>query len=277
MLAAALIVFREVFEAGLVIGIVLSATRGVPRRGAWVAGGVTAGLAGACLVALFAGAIGEALEGSGQEVLNGTTMLIAAAMLGWHTIWMASHGREMATNMRNLGRNVADGSRTLMALAIVVGIAVLREGAEVVLFLYGLVVGGNGWSALGGGMLAGLAGGAVVAWLLYRGLVAIPTRHLFAVTNTLLALLAAGMASQGIGFLVKADIVPALGSRVWDSSAVLDGKSILGSALHALIGYTDRPAGAQVLAYVVVLAVLLLSMWAARPAPRHSAGATQPR
>lgn len=274
MLAAALIVFREVFEAGLVIGIVLSATRGVPGRGAWVGGGVLGGLLGACVIAVFAGAIGDALQGSGQEVLNGAVLLVAAGMLGWHMLWMSTHGREMATDMRALGRSVSEGSRTLAALAVVVGVAVLREGAEVVLFLYGLVAGGEGWLALGGGITAGLVGGSLVAALLYLGLVAIPTRRLFAVTNLLLGFLAAGMAAQGIGFLIQADLVSPLVPQLWDTSAVLDEKSLPGRALHALVGYTDRPAGLQVLVYVVVLAALLLGARAMRSAGRASPSAT---
>ena len=43
MLASLIIVFREVFEAGLIVGIVLAATRGVPRRGTFIAGGVGVG------------------------------------------------------------------------------------------------------------------------------------------------------------------------------------------------------------------------------------------
>ena len=259
MLAAALIVFREVFEAGLILGLVLSATRGVANRGGWLAGGVGTGLAGACLVAVFAGAIGDAMEGAGQDVFNAGILGVAAAMLGWHNIWMAQHGREMAADMKAIGRAVSEGSSTLLALAVVVAVAVLREGAEVVLFLYGLVAGGDGWAALAAGSAAGLLGGAAVAALLYRGLLAVPARHVFGVSNVLLSLLAAGMAAQAAGFLVAADLLPALGRRVWDTSAVLNQGSLAGRALHALVGYTDRPAGLQVLVYGVVLAVLWLA------------------
>jgi len=265
MLASALIVFREVFEAGLILGIVLSATRGVAGRAGWVAGGVLGGLLGACLVAVFAGAIGEAMQGSGQEVFNAAILLTAAVMLGWHNVWMARHGREMAGEMKALGRGVSDGSRTLMALAVVVGVAVLREGSEVALFLYGLTVGGDGGVALLGGGVLGLLGGAAVAALLYRGLVSIPTRQLFRVTNVMLSLLAAGMAAQAAGFLIQADLLPAWGAQIWDSSAVLDQKSIIGRALHALVGYTDRPAGLQLVVYGATLAALLVAGRAASP------------
>lgn len=259
MLASALIVFREVFEAGLILGIVLSATRGVAGRAGWVVGGCVGGLLGACLVAVFAGAIGEAMQGAGQEVFNAGILLVAAVMLGWHNIWMARHGREMAGEMKKLGQRVTDGSRTLLALAIVIGVAILREGAEVVLFLYGLVIGGDGALALIGGSVLGLLGGSAVAALLYRGLVAIPTRQLFRVTNVMLSLLAAGMAAQAAGFLVQADLLPAWGAQVWNTSDMLDEKSILGRALHALIGYTDRPAGMQLAVYAVTLAALLIA------------------
>ncbi len=259
MLASALIVFREVFEAGLVLGIVLSATRGVAGRVGWVGGGVLGGLLGACLVAVFAGAIGDAMQGSGQEVFNAGILLVAAVMLGWHNVWMARHGREMAGEMKALGRSVTDGSRTLLALAVVVGVAILREGSEVVLFLYGLAAGGEGGASLVGGCVLGLFGGGAVAALLYRGLVAIPTRQLFRVTNVMLSLLAAGMAAQAVGFLIQADLLPSWGTQIWNSSALLDEKSIAGRALHALIGYTDRPAGMQLVVYGLTLAALLLA------------------
>ena len=277
MLASALIVFREVFEAGLILGIVLSATRDVGGRGRWVTGGVLGGLLGACLVAVFAGAIGDAMQGSGQEVFNAGILLTAAVMLGWHNIWMARHGREMAGEMKALGRSVSDGSSTLLALAIVIGVAILREGSEVVLFLYGLTISGEGIALIVGGSMLGLLGGAAVAALLYRGLVAIPTRQLFRVTNVMLSLLAAGMAAQAAGFLIRADLLPSWGTQIWNSSAMLDEKSILGRALHALIGYTDRPAGLQIVVYGVTLATLLLAGRTAAPRSvvRQGGGAPQ--
>src|SRR2546429_398313 len=77
MLGAAIIVFREVLEAALIVGIVLAASIGAPRRGLWVSYGVVAGIAGAGLVALFAGRIAAAASGIGQELLNATIPLLA--------------------------------------------------------------------------------------------------------------------------------------------------------------------------------------------------------
>ena len=139
MLGALVIVFREVLEAGLIIGIVMAASRGAPGRGAWIAAGVLAGVVGAGIIALFAGAIADAFEGSGQELLNATVLGAAVLMLMWHNAWMARHSRELTAEMTAVGAAVTAGQRPMTALAVVVSLAVLREGSEVVLFLYGIV------------------------------------------------------------------------------------------------------------------------------------------
>jgi len=259
VLAALLIVFREVLEAGLIIGIVLAATRGIAGRGVWIVGGVGAGVLGAALVAVFAGALSDAFSGNGQEVFNAAILSIAVIMLGWHNIWMARHAREVAHQLKAMGQAVAVGARSLLALAVVVMTAVLREGAEVVLFLYGIAASSNErWSALFLGGVLGIGCGGLVSWLLYRGLVAIPIGRLFAVTSWLIALLAAGLAGQAAALLAKADLIPSWGFEIWDTSWLLDEGSIAGRALRALIGYSDRPMGVQLAAYVIVLATLVI-------------------
>src|SRR3954452_18914005 len=205
MLAALIIVFREVFEAGLIIGIVLAVTRSVAGRNRWVGGGVAAGVVAACVVAVFAGAISHLFAGMGQEVFNAAILAIAVVMLTWHNVWMARHGSELAGELRAAGQAVVEGSKSLLALAVVVGVAVLREGSEVVLFLYGVVAGGDsGWEVVLGGF-AGLALGVMACLLTYFGLVRIPTRALFATTTVLITLLAAGMAAQAAAFLERAN------------------------------------------------------------------------
>ncbi len=182
-------------------------------------------------------------------------------MLTWHNVWMSRHGRELVAELRAAGEAVAAGSKSLLALAIVVAIAVLREGSEVVLFLYGVAAaqGGASWSMVGGG-LVGLLLGSLVCLLTYLGLVTIPARYLFSVTSALIALLAAGMAAQAIAFLEQANILTALDETVWDTSWILSDSSYLGKALHTLIGYVDQPTAMQVVVYAATLAVIILLM-----------------
>jgi high-affinity iron transporter len=272
VLGAAVIVFREVVEAGLIIGIVLAATRALPLRGRWVALGVAAGIAGASVVALFAEAISNAFSGAGQELLNASVLGAAVLMLMWHSAWMARHGREMAVEMAAVGQSVNAGARPMTALAVVVGLAVLREGAEIVLFLYGIVATGTSGSSLLFGGALGVAAGAVLTALTYYGLLAIPTRHVFTVTTVLIALLAAGMAAQAVHFLDSAGVIDVLSNRIWDSSGFLPQDSLLGRMLHTLIGYTDRPTELQLVAYLATLAAIAVMTWVAAP-PRRPAGA----
>lgn len=258
MLGALVIVFREMLEAGLIVGIVMAATRGVAHRGRWIGYGIAAGIAGAALVAAFAGALSEAFEGSGQEIFNAAVLLVAVIMLIWHNAWMASHGRQIASEMRRIGAEVSEGARPLVALTIVVGLAVLREGSEVALFLYGVMAAGTSATALLAGGLLGIATGIAFSALIYFGLLAIPSRYLFSVTGVLVALLAAGLAAQAVQFLASAGLVTSLDRTVWNTAWLLNEGSIGGRLLHTLIGYTERPSGMQLAVYCGTLALMYL-------------------
>lgn len=259
MLSTAVIVFREVLEAALVVSIVLAATKGVPGRAWWVSAGLLGGVVGAAFIAAFADVISAWASGMGQEVFNAGVMFVATIMLAWHSIWMGKHGREMAQQLSQVGRAVAAGSRPLTGLAIVVGVAVLREGSEAVLFLYGIAAGDPGQAPqmIAGGAL-GVLGSVGLGAGMYAGLLQIPLQRLFSVTNALIVLLAAGMASQGTGFLVSAGWLPSWGDTVWDTSWLLKESSVVGKMLHTLVGYTARPAGIQIVAYVATLLVIVL-------------------
>jgi high-affinity iron transporter len=269
MLAALVIVFREMIEAGLVVGIVLAATQGVPRRGWWVAWGVLGGALGAGLVAACAGRIASLFAGSGQELFNAGILLLAVGMLTWHNVWMASHGRALARDLKRVGAAVASGRRPLAALSIVCGLAMLREGSEIVLFLYSIAASGRtSAAALAAGGALGLAGGAGLSALMYLGLVAVPARHLFRVAAGLITLLAAGLSAQAVALVQQAGYLERLTGTVWDSSWLLGDDSLGGRLVHTLIGYTARPDGAQLAAYLATVAVMVSLMRLVRPSLR---------
>jgi high-affinity iron transporter len=275
VLGIALLVFREVLEAALIVTIVAAATRGVAGRAKFIGGGIGLGVIGAMIVALFAGAIAEAVGGSGQELFNACVLLAAVLMIGWHVIWMSSHGRELVQQMQAVGHAVKAGSSSLAMLLAVVALAVLREGSEIVLFLYGMAAGGAGKVDLLLGVPIGLAGGVAVGFALYFGLLRIPMRYFFSATNWMLVLLAAGLASSAARFLIQANWLPAWDNQVWNTSALLDNGSVVGQALHILVGYDARPAGMQIAFWLVTLVVLVLgTRWIAH-APRRPA-TTQP-
>jgi high-affinity iron transporter len=250
----------------------MAAAKGIAARGFYVGMGVIGGCLGAGLLAVFAGELAEAAEGIGQELFNAAVLFTAVVMLAAHNAWMAAHVRELGQKLNKITSDVRSGSAGLPMLAMVVGAAVLREGAETVLFLFGIASGDhNGASSLLLGGLIGVAGGVFCGIALYFGLVRIPTRRLFAVTGWLIMLLAAGMAASGAGFLIQIGWLPPLVNQMWDTSYILARDSIAGRALHALIGYDDRPAGIQVIFYLSTLAgMILLSRMAASASPGKS-------
>ena len=277
MFGTALIVFREVLEAALIVGIVAAATTGIPGRARYIAGGLAAGLVGSILVAFGAEKISQLAQGMGQELFNASILGIAVAMLAWHNIWMSVHGRELAASAKQLGRDVSSGARELSVVLVVIAVAVLREGSETVLFLYGVAISGDASRAamIAGGAI-GLVGGVAIGWFLFKGLLRIPLRHFFTATSVLVLLLAAGMAAQAARFLIQADMLPSLASPLWDTSGVVDNSSMLGKVLQGLLGYDAQPSGMQIAAFVVVLAASALGMALVRrrdSVPPHAASA----
>ncbi len=201
----------------------------------------------------------ELFDGAGQELLDAAILLLAVLMLAWHVLWMASHGRDIARDLRQAGTDVTAGRRPVSALSVVVGVAVLREGFEIVLFLYGISIGGGaGWQSMLAGAAAGLVLAAGLTALTYAGLVRLPAHRLFAVTGWMVTLLACGLAAQAVGFLQQGGIVDVMGGTLWDTSAVLAVGSIAGRVVHTLVGYTDPPTGLQAVAYAGTLAAILV-------------------
>ncbi len=275
MLGSAVIIFREVLEAALIIGLILAVTRGVPGRRRYVFMGLAGGLSGAVLLALFGDWIAPLAEGMGSELLNASILSAAVVMLSWHLVWMKKHSYAINQHIRQLGSKIESGEQSISVIAFIIGLAILREGSEAVLFLYGLSAGGASSMSLFTGALLGLLAGVLAGVVVYLGLARVPLGSLFRVSGWLIMLLTAGLAAQASNFLVQADLLPALGNRLWDTSSILSEQSLLGQFLHILIGYVAQPMGIQVLTYVgtIVLISLLMYFVANPPSPRAVGGA----
>jgi high-affinity iron transporter len=267
MYSTGIVVFREILEIAIIVGIICAATRGVPSRNRWVWFGMLGGVAGSLVVAYFIDAISSAMDGMGQDAFNGFILSAAAVMIGWTVVWMKRHGREIALKMRKVGEAVTTGEMSLYSVAIVIALATWREGAEIALFTYSIWSSGQETVAniVAGGMVGALAG-LVVGGLIYFGLVKISQKYVFTVTAWMLLLLASGMAAQASGYFEAAGWIPSLMAPVWDTSWLLEDEAMLGKLLHAMIGYTAQPSGMQVVWYGTTLTVLVLCL---RAAGRH--------
>lgn len=258
MLQIAIVVFREILEISLILGILTAATKEIPGRTKWIASGLTLGIAASLLLAFFTDKISESLDGMGQEFFNGLILISASVMIGWTILWMQKHARSISGELKRLSNSVREGKKPLYILLVVVFLSVLRESAEVVLFTYSYYVSGTEISGIISGLIAGLILGSAVGFALYLGILKAFGKYFFIVTTWLLIFLSAGIASQGIGFWINAQITPTLGE--FDFSMILSQQSFIGKFLHIFFGYIDQPSGAQLLTYFVTLAALIIGL-----------------
>ena len=251
MLASGLITFREGLEAALIVGIVLGYLRrmghsGQQRKVWW---GVIAAVAVSVAAALGLQALSVQFEGTGEQLFEGVTMLLAAAVLTWMIFWMRTQGRQIQ------GRLEADveqavtrpGSWGLFFLAF---LAVVREGIETALFLGATVISSSPGQTLIGGLL-GLAVAVVLGWLVFSTSVRLDTGGFFRVTSALLILVAAGLVAHGVHELQEAAVVPVLVEHLWDINPVFSETSIAGTMLKSLFGYNGNPSLIEVISYAV--------------------------
>ena len=193
--------------------------------------------------------------------MNAIILFIAAALIGWTVVWMNKHGWELTKHFKEVGSAVIKGRKPKYTLSIVVALSVLREGSEIVMFIYSAVVTGSKPYLLIIGSLLGICMGIIAGVGIYYGLMKIPIGRVLKVTSWLLILLVAGMVAQAFGYLSAAGRVPDFIPMVWDSSQIVSEGSILGKIMHILVGYTDRPSGIQLLVYFLTVAGLF---WAVR-------------
>ena len=243
MFGTGLIVFRETLEAALFVGILAAATRTVENRTRWLALGAALGVLGSLLMAAAMGQISDWANGLGQDMVNAAILVTALFMLAWHTIWVSTHAQQMTKDARRLGVDAAQGSGALWAVALAVAMTVLREGAETVLFVAGLVSASpQGMGSLMMGAMLGFMLGVGAGWLIYSGLGQVQPRRLFAITNVLILLLAGNLASQLARVLSQADWVSLFGERAWDTSWLMPNDSVPGMVLHGVLGYDASPS-----------------------------------
>jgi high-affinity iron transporter len=255
MAGAFLILLREGFEAALVVGLILAMLSRLaqPRHLRAAYAGVACALLASLAFAGAADAVSGFFDGAGQEVLNGIVLAAAAAMITYVVVWLKGRRGQMQAELSaQVSRRAGQHRLGVFLLAF---LAVFREGAESVLFLWGILAGGRqdvGEVVLGAAL--GLAVAVAIAWVLMQGGRRVPLRPFFNVTTGLLVILAAGMLAHAARYWVAVDWLPPLVAPVWDTSAILPERSGLGEVLTVLVGYNANPSLTEVLVYAAYLA-----------------------
>jgi high-affinity iron transporter len=278
--ATFVVVLREGFEAALLLGIVYAylAQIGHAESRRYVTLGGALAVAASIVMGVAVSALSGPLADIGPDVIALVVIFGAVALLTWHGWWMGRHARELRGDLQRR-IDAAHASRQLWMVGLIAFTGVFREGAETVLFVWGLMTqleNLSGWTALAGGA-AGLVAAAVLGWLVFQGGRRLSVQRFFAVTSLLILFLAAGLFSAGVGRLQSLGVLPG-GDPLWDTSWLLDDHGSVGGFLAGLVGYRARPSALEAVAYVVYLAgasLLVLPSFFGRGA-RRNGGVVEP-
>jgi len=263
--AAFVVTLREAFEAALILGIVYSYLEKIGARDGYryVTRGGTLGLLLSVAMGVGVSYLSGPLLDVGPDIITIVVIFAAVGLLTWHAWWMQQHARLIKGQMQHR-IDEARTSNRLWVVGFIAFTAVFREGAETVLFLWGIVAqaGGAGWGSVAGGV-AGIACAAALGWAIFRSGQRLSLQYFFAVTTVFIMLLAAGLVSSGVGRLQGLGLLP-LSEPLWNTSWLLSDRSMIGGFLSGLVGYRSQPSLPEVCAYVAYVVVAGLLLFARR-------------
>ena len=259
MIASFLIALREGVEAALIVAIILSYLKKVnaEQLAKPVYAGTVLGIIGSVAVGGLFLLLEVEFEGTGEQIFEGSTMLLAAAILTTMIMWMSRNSKEYSTDLKSKVQ-VALSTKHSYGLAGLAFVSIVREGIETVLFLGSTSFTSSGIQTLIGGAL-GLLVAVLIGIALLKYSVRMNMKTFFNATGILLVFFAAGLVANSMGEFGEAGVVPPLVDHVWNSNWLVTEDGQLGQLLHALLGYSAEPSLTQILGYVVYWA--LVGLW----------------
>jgi len=245
-----LITLREGIEAALIVGIILSYLKkvGAGQLARPVYVGVGAGVLASVGAGVLFTAVSVEFEGRFEQVFEGATMLLAAAILTSMIVWMQRNSNAYSESLRKKVQ-VALSTKETYGLAALAFVSIFREGIETVLFLGSASFTSSGVQVLIGGAI-GLTAALLIGLAILRYSVKLDLKAFFSITGILLILFAAGLVAHGIHEFEEAGLVPPVVAHVYDINWLIDDHSDLGLMLTALFGYNGNPSLTEMLGYV---------------------------
>jgi high-affinity iron transporter len=199
----------------------------------------------------------DELTGEALEIFQTATLFVAAGLITQMVLWMRKHGRQMKARL-HADLAAARERSGYLGVAVVAALAVAREGAETVIFLYGLAQEGD-LTPLWVGSLAGFGAAGATAWLAARSLARLNIALLLRLSSILLLILASALLLTAIDRLIGAGWLPPLLDPVWDSSRLLDDTTTGGKLIADFSGYRARPTLSGLLAWLSYWGVVLIA------------------
>ncbi len=261
MFKIAIVVFRECLEISFLLGIILAVTKPIKNSRFYIILGSMLGIVTASTFALFSKFINDSFGGLGDEILDACVILLTAIIISFTVVWMHGYTKKVKKDISKLSEKISTGATSHFMLVVVVASVILREGAEIILFVYSIasaenLTSNNCFFGLGIGVFAGFAVGVI----LYQGLMKYAGKYIFKISTVLLTLIAAGLATEAAGILTSAGIIESFTDQLWDSSWLIRDESIPGKILNIIIGYNSKPNGMQITFYLCTIIMTVVMM-----------------
>jgi high-affinity iron transporter len=252
------ITLREGFEAALVLGLIYTYLEklGARREFRYVTVGALLGVAASILLGIAVTILSGPLVDLGLYLVSAIVLFAASSMLTWHGWWMRRHAQAIRGDLERR-IDAAQVRQQLWVVGIIAFTGVFREGAETVLFLWGLLTqagGERGWLAARARRAPGRPRRGIARRARVPRRAAAQPAALFRVDLRAPPPAGAGLFSTGVGRLHGLGILPSA-DILWDTSGWLDERGFLGSLLSGLLGYRARPSTWEAVAYAAYLVV----------------------
>lgn len=254
MLKIALVIFREMLEISLILGIVFASTSSIKNSRVYIIAGMMGGFIGAAILAFFITTISSSMSGYGEEIIDVAIIMVTVIVVGTTAIWVKNSGYEINNKLKKLVNVEDDSQKPKVMLLLVVATTIFRESTEIVLYLHALASAYNvSTTDYIMGFILGTFAGVGAAIGVNYSMSKIGVKYLFKVSFILLALVAASLASEAAGILTSVGIVSFLSDTIWDSEDFISDFSLIGKILKILVGYNSKPNGLQIIFYLGTL------------------------
>lgn len=258
MFKIAVIIFRECLEIALLLGVIVAVTKPIKNSRNFIIAGVLGGVTASSIFAFFAKSLTQQLDGFGDEIFDASVILITSAIISWTCVWMQGYTKKLRRNIDELSNKISAGSASKMMLALVVATTVLREGAEILLYVYSVSSAENiSINDYGYGLFIGALSGFLAGAIIYKGLIKFAGKYIFKISTILLILIAAGLAAEAAGILTSSGVIELYADQLWDTSWIISDSSITGKFLNIIVGYDSRPNGMQLIFYFATIAITM--------------------
>ncbi len=254
MFKISIVVFRECLEIALLLGVIMAATKPIQNSKTYILIGTIIGVVCASIFALSARSITSSLGELGDEIFDASIILLTSIIISWTVVWMQGYTKKVRKNLNKLSDEITTGTTSKFMLVAVVATAILREAAEIILFVYSIssadnISGHDYIIGLGVGAASGLAVGTII----YQGLIKYVGKYIFKISTLLLILIAAGLSAEAAGILTSSGLVETFNDQLWDTSWFVSNSSIAGKILNITTGYDSRPNGLQIIFYCTTI------------------------